>query len=163
MAKPSGYHVFTDLTETSVTIRVENPNYAPREATVNIPALDPRNPVIALTMKPNLLYPFQSGTTLVRGIVVDNTQHPISGAHVSVNGDTISNDSGQDGRFVLYWGPLDEDQISVVDHRRLVKAGNSTTIVLHVTHPSFQPTDVTIGIVVEADVKLLATAIVMNP
>jgi hypothetical protein len=114
-------------------------------------------------MKPNVLYPFQSGTTLVRGIVVDNAQHPIAGAHVSVIGDAISNDSGADGRFVLYWGPLDEDQISIVDHRRLVKAGNSTTIVLHVTHPSFQPTDVTIGIVVEAELKLLATAIVMNP
>jgi hypothetical protein len=163
IAKPNGYHVFTDLTETNVTVRVENAAYAPRQAVVNIAALDPRNPVTALTMKPNVRYPFPAGTTLVRGIVVDNAQHPISGAHISVNGDAVSNDSEEDGRFVLYWGPLDEDHISVVDHRRLVKAGNSTTIVLHVTHPSFQPTDVTIGIVVEADLKLLATAIVMNP
>src|SRR3954463_9070456 len=71
ISKPTGYHVFTDLTQTNVTVRIENTNYAPREVAVNIPALDPRNPITALTMKPSALYPFPPGSTLVRGIVVD--------------------------------------------------------------------------------------------
>ena len=161
--KPTGYHVFTDLTGTNVTVRIENKNYAPKEVAVNIPALDARNPVTAQMMKPSVLYPFPPGSTLVRGVIVDAAQRPIRGAHVSITGGAVSNESGDDGRFVLYWGPLDEDDITVVDRRRLVKVGNSTTIEVSVSHPSFQPTDVTIGIVVEAELKLLSTPIVMNP
>jgi len=131
--KPSGYHVFTDLTETNVTVRIENANYFPKEVAINIPALDSRNPVTAQTMKPNALYPFPAATTLVRGVILDSTQRPFRGAHVAVIGATVANESEADGRFVLYWGPLDEDHVSVVNHRRLLKIGNSTTIALHLT------------------------------
>ena len=162
-SKPTDYHLFTNLTATNVTVRIENKHYAPKEVAVNIPALEARNPVTVQTLKPSVLYPFPPGSTLVRGIVVDAAQRPIQGAHVSVTGAALANDSGEDGRFVLYWRPLDEDDISVVNHRRLVKVGNSTTIDLSVSHPSFQTTNVTIGIVVEAELKLLSTPIVMNP
>src|SRR5262245_22789956 len=53
--KPTGYHVFTDLTKANVTVRIENRNYAPKEVAVNIPTLDARNPVTAQTMKPSAL------------------------------------------------------------------------------------------------------------
>ena len=161
--KSGGYYVFMDLTDTNVTIRIENTHYFPAEVAVSIPALDSRNPVIARTMKPGGLYPFPAGTTLVRGVILDPADQPVQGAHVSVTGTAIANDSGDDGRFVIYWGPLDEDDISVVNHRRLVKVGNSTTINLSVGHPSFQPADVSIGTVVEAELKVLASPIVMHP
>ena len=161
--KSGGYYVFMDLTGTNVTIRIENTHYFPAEVAINIAGLDPRNPVIARTMKPAGLYPFPAGTTLVRGVIRDPAGQAVQGAHVSVTGTAIANDSGNDGRFVLYWGPLDEDDISVVNHRRLVKVGNSTTINLTVTHPSFQPADTSIGTVVEGELKMLVSPIVMNP
>jgi hypothetical protein len=148
---PSGYHVFTDLTAANVTIRIENRNYFPKEVAIDIAALDPRNPVITQTMKPSYLYPFPTGSTLVRGAVRDAAGSPVRGATVAVTGSTIANASGEDGRFVLYWGPLDEDAVSVVNHRRLVKVANSTAIALHVTHPSFQPADVAVGTVAEGE------------
>ena len=162
--RPDGYHVFMNLPDTSVTVRIENKHYFPKEVAVTIAALDARNPVTAQTMKPNCLYPFPAATTQVRGVILDPADHPIQGAQVSVVGATaVANESEADGRFVLFWGPLDEDHISVVAHRRLLKIGNSTTINLHLSHPSFQPADVTIGNVVEAELKLLTTPTVMNP
>lgn len=162
--RPGGYHVFMDLPGSSVTLRIENKHYFPKEVAISIPALDARNPVTAQTMKPNCLYPFPAATTLVRGVILDPAQHPVQGAHVSVVGAAaVANESEADGRFVLFWGPLDEDHISIVNHRRLLKIGNSTTIDLHVSHPSFQTADVTIGMVVEAELKLLTAPIVTNP
>ena len=161
--KSGGYYVFMDLANTNVTIRIENPHYFPAEAAIDIAALDPRNPVVVRTMKPGDLYPFPTGTTLVRGVIRNPADHPVQGAHVSVTGAVVASESGDDGRFVLAWGPLDEDDISVVNHRRLVKVGNSTTINLGVTHPSFQPAAVSIGTVVEAELKILVSPIVMNP
>src|SRR5688572_16434144 len=56
--KSGGYYVFTDLADTNATVRTENTHYFPAEAAIDIAALDPRNPVIARTMKPGNLYPF---------------------------------------------------------------------------------------------------------
>jgi hypothetical protein len=153
-----------NLPDTSVTVRIENKHYFPKEVAVSIPALDARNPVTAQTMKPNCLYPFPEATTQVRGVIHDPAHLPVQGAEVSVVGATaIANQSEADGRFVLFWGPLDEDHISIVNHRRLLTIGSSTTINLNVSHPSFQPAEVSIGIVVEGELKLLTTPIVMNP
>jgi hypothetical protein len=160
---PSGYYVFRSLSETHVTIRIDNKYYFPKEVAIDISALDPNRPVTTHTMTPGYLYPFPPATTLLRGLVVDGASHPVEGAHVSVTGTTVANESGGDGRFVLYWGPVGEDDISIVNHRRLLKIANSTTIALHVTHPSFQPKDVTIGTMVEGELTLLTTPIVMNP
>lgn len=163
LQNPSGYSVFTGVTETKVTIRIENKYYFPEEANVDIPTLDPRNPVAFMTMKPNCLYPFPEASTLMRGVVLDTGNHPVKGAAVSAAGSAVTNLSEADGRFVLYWGPLQEDDISVVNHRRYLKIGGGTTIQINVHHPSFQPKTLPIGTMVEGELTLLTTAIVLNP
>ncbi len=162
LRNPSGYYVFTQMPETTVTVRVETKYYVLREVSVNIPALNARNPVVAVTMKPNSLYPFPTGTTLVRGIVVDAGAHPLSGATVSVAGSAVTNTSEADGRFVLYWGPLLEDDISMVSNQRLLSVGGTTVIQLNVSHPPYLPETVTLGTLVEGDLKLMTTPVVLN-
>lgn len=163
LQNPSGYQVFTDVTETQVTIRIENKYYAPEEVDIDISTLDPRNPVTTVTMKPNYLYPFPPSSTLVRGKILNAANNPIEGAEVTVVGDTVMNRSGVDGRFVLYWGPLEEDDISVVNNHRYLKIGGSTTIQSNVRHPSFQSKTITVGTITERELKLLTTPIVLTP
>ena len=160
---PSGFYVFTGPTATQVTVRIENKYYFPKQAAVDITTLDSRNPVTTQTVKPGYLYPFPAASTLVRGLVRDAANHPVPGAQISVTGATVGNESETDGRFVLYWGPLGEDDISVVNTRRLVTIANSTTISLQVSHPSFQPQTVNIGTVPEGELTLLTTPIILSP
>jgi hypothetical protein len=160
---PSLYQVFTGVSETQVTIRVENKYYFPKRVSVNLPGLDARNPVVNVTMKPNCLYLFPPGTTLVRGLILDSGSHPAEGAQVSAAGSTVTNESGADGRFVLYWRPLEEDDVAVVNHHRHLKIGGGTSIQLNVSHPAFQPKTVTIGTVVEGELKLLTAPVILNP
>lgn len=160
---PSRYHVFTDLIGTAFTVRVENAYYFNQEVSVSIPALDPRNPVVSVTMKPKYLYPFPAGSTLIRGAAVGPGGTPVEGAAISVVGSSVTNKSEQDGRFVLYFGPLTEDNIAVTGTRRYVKIGVSTTLQIRVVHPSYAPKTVTIGTVEEATTKLLTTPITLSP
>ena len=160
---PSGYQVFMGVTETDVTIRIENKYYFTKEMSVHIPSLNSRNPVTVVTMKPNYRYLFPTASTLVRGVILDQGNNPVAGAQVSVAQSAVMNESEADGRFVLYWGPLEEDDISVVNHHRHLKIGASTTIQLNVSHPSFQPKTIAIGTMAEGELKLLATPIILSP
>ena len=160
---PSGYQVFMGMTETDVTIRIENKYYFTKEMSVHIPSLNSRNPVTVVTMKPNYRYLFPTASTLVRGVILDQGNNPVAGAQVSVAQSAVMNESEADGRFVLYWGPLEEDDISVVNHHRHLKIGASTTIQLNVSHPSFQPKTIAIGTMAEGELKLLATPIILSP
>jgi len=159
---PSGYQVFMGVTETDVTIRIENKYYFTKEMSVHIPSLNSRNPVTVVTMKPNYRYLFPTASTLVRGVILDQGNKPVAGAQVSVVGQAVTNESEADGRFVVYWGPLEEDDISVVNHHRYLKIGGSTTVQLNVSHPSFQPKTSIIGTMAEGELKLLATPIILS-
>jgi hypothetical protein len=159
----SRYHVFTGVAEANVTIRVENKYYFQKEESVNIPGLDARNPVVTATMKPNYLYPFPRVSTLVRGVILDSGNHPAEGAQISVAGSAVTNKSGADGRFVLYWGPLEEDDLEVASNHRHLNIGGQTTLQLNVSHPAFQPKIVAIGTVAEGELKLLTAPIILNP
>lgn len=160
---PSRYHVFTDLSGTSFTVRVENQYYFDQEVSVSIPVLDRRNPVVAVTMKPKYLYPFPDASTLVRGVVVGPGTTPVEGATVTVVGSSVANKSEQDGRFVLYFGPLTEDNVVVTGTHRYVKAGAGSTLRIKVEHPLYAPQTVTIGTIDEGTTKLLTTPITLSP
>jgi hypothetical protein len=160
---PSRFHVFTAVPETHVTIRVENRYYFPETVSVNIAGLDGRNPVVKVPMKPNGLYPFPDGSTLVRGLVLDPARQGLEGAKVSVVGSAVANQSEADGRFVLYWRPLEEEDVAVVNGHRFLKIGGGTSIRLNVSHPAFQLKTVTIGTVGEGDLKMVAAPVILNP
>jgi hypothetical protein len=160
---PSGYYVFTDLVGTSFTVRVENACYFGQEISVQIPSLDPRNPVVAATMKPKYLYPFPAASTLIRGTVIDQVGGPVEGARVTVVGSSVRNDTEADGRFVLYFGPVTEDDVVVSGTHRYVKVGSSTTLRVRVRHPSYATKTTTIGTVEESSTKLLTAPITLTP
>lgn len=159
----SRYYVFVDLSGTNYTLAVENNYYFKKEVSVSIPGLDPRNPIVAVMMKPNFRYPFPAAATLIRGRIADSVGTPIGDAAVSVVGSTVSNASGPEGRFVLYFGPLTEDDIVVSGTHRNVKVGGSTALEVRVQHPSYANKIVAIGTVAEGSTKLLQTPITLTP
>ncbi|HVO84756.1 MAG TPA: carboxypeptidase-like regulatory domain-containing protein [Syntrophobacteria bacterium] len=160
---PSKYYVFVDLSGTDHTLAIENKYYFEKEVNVSIPGLDPRRPIVAVTMKPKSFYPFPFTATLIRGSITDSAGAPIADAALTVVGSTVSNTSEPEGRFVLYFGPLTEDDIVVSGGQRLVKVGASTTLQIRVEHPSYAAKTVTIGTVEEGAAKLLATPITLSP
>lgn len=64
--KAGGYYVFTDLPEGLYNVIVYSDVYLEEITAVNIADLDPKNPVINITLKPRVYYPFPEGATLVR-------------------------------------------------------------------------------------------------
>ncbi len=160
---PSGLHVFLNLAGAAFTARVENKCYFPQEVAINVPTLDPRLPLVSVTMKPNYLYPFPVGSTLVRGQVIDSTNGPVAGATVSAVGKPGNNLTDAKGRFVLYFDPLAEEEITRKNGRRLLTLGGSTTIRLTVTHPTFKNKTLDIGDVLESSTNLLAVPITLDP
>jgi hypothetical protein len=159
----SKYYVFVNLNGANYTLTVENKYYFEKEVSVSIAGLDPRNPIVAVTMKPNSLYPFPAAATLIRGSITGSAGTPVGDAAVSVVGSTVSNTSEPGGRFVLYFGPLTEDDIVASGNHRHVKVGASTALKIRVQHPSYADRIVTIGTVDEGSTKLLGTPITLTP
>lgn len=69
--------------------------------TIRIP--HPENLIIHVSLKPNPLYPFPSGTTLLRGNVHDTGGNPISHASVELAGGTLTTTTTENGDFVLHF------------------------------------------------------------
>jgi hypothetical protein len=64
--KPGGYYIFTDLPEGLYNVKVYSDVYMEEATAINIAELDPKNPVIYVTLKPRVYYPFSEGATLIR-------------------------------------------------------------------------------------------------
>ncbi len=75
-------------------------NY-PDSASIRLPG--PENLILNIRLKPNPLYPFPSGATLVRGSVQDPAGDPISEAEVELVGDALNTRTTDNGDFVLYF------------------------------------------------------------
>jgi hypothetical protein len=89
-------------------------------------------------LKPKPSYPFPPGATLIRGKVYDSAGEAISGAKVRVRGKDVENKTTEEGEFVLYFGPLTEEEIIRVDGKRFVKGDDDKTLYLEaegVTEP----------------------------
>ncbi len=84
-------------------------NY-PDSASIRIP--NPENLVIKIWLKPNPLYPFPSGTTLLRGTVRNSQGNPISQADIELVGDTLNTRTTDNGDFVLYF-PASQGNASI--------------------------------------------------
>jgi hypothetical protein len=95
--------------------------------------------VVNITLKPKPSYPFPPGTTLIRGKVYDSAEEAISGAKVRVRGKDVENKTTEEGEFVLYFGPLTEDEIIRVDGKRFVKGDGDKTLYLEVEYAGVKP------------------------
>jgi hypothetical protein len=87
-----------------------------------------------ITLKPKPSYPFPPGATLIRGNVYDSAGEAVSGAKVRVKGKDVENKTTEEGEFVLYFGPLTEDEIIRVDGKRFVKGDVDKTLYLEVEY-----------------------------
>lgn len=161
LQNPSGYYVFLDLNVDTFTVGIENRNYFSEEVEVDIPHITTKYPVVTVRMKPNYFYPFPLRSTLIRGKVVNKEGNPVSGASIEVYRSNIINKSEQDGRFVLYFDPLTEDDIKIENGRRYVKINSSVNIRLEIKHPNYRDEEISINNVEEGEEILLTEPVLL--
>ncbi|HEC97726.1 MAG TPA: hypothetical protein ENI58_06165 [Nitrospirae bacterium] len=107
----SGYYCFTDLATGNYTVSIESDLYFPEDTAVDTAALDSRNPVVAIELKPKSSYPFPGHATLVRGLV--SNAEPVVGADVEVTGKSIKSITDERGEFVLYFKGIKTEAIII--------------------------------------------------
>lgn len=160
----SGYHFFTDLSEDDVQIKIKNKFYFEKVIEVTISDLDQRLPLIEEVLKPNYLYPFPEGATTIRGKVYDeDLDVPISDVSVKIKNSDISNASDESGRFVLYFGPLTEDDIDVQNGHRYITVNNKKKFKVAFEHVDYRDNTENIGQIEEGEKKLIRDAIYLRP
>ncbi len=108
----SGYYLFTDLAKAIYTVRVEADYYSTIEKSIDTFALDAKNPVAEILLKPIARYPFPGSATLLRGVVASSA--PVSGANVTVTGKAITTFTDAHGEFVLYFKGIKSETITVI-------------------------------------------------
>ena len=129
----SSYYLFLDLPDDSYTVQVRSDYYFDEELDTTA-ELDAKNPVVNITLKPKPSYPFPPGATLIRGKVYASGGEAVSGAKVRVKEKGVENKTTEKGEFVLYFGPLIEDEIIEVDGKRFVKGDEDKIIHLEVEY-----------------------------
>jgi hypothetical protein len=72
----------------------------------------PFNLVLPVTLKPNHLYSFPSGITLVRGSLLDANGNPLADAEIEVTAKKLKTRTSSIGDFVLYF-PASQDNESI--------------------------------------------------
>lgn len=131
----SSYYLFLDLPDDTYTIQVMSDYYFDEgSGSINPAELDPKNPVVNITLKPKPSYPFPPGATLIKGMVYDSTGKAVSGAKVGVMGRDVESRTTEKGEFVLYFRPLTEDEIIKEGGKRLVKGNGDKIIHLEVEY-----------------------------
>jgi hypothetical protein len=133
LKNPSGYFLFLNLPGGEYQVWVKSDYYFDEKETVVLATPDSRNPLVEIKLKPKPSYPFFSGTTLIRGRVLDTDENPLPGALVKVRGKGITNKTTKKGELVLYFkGLKDEDLID----DKFIKGDSGATIFLEATHES---------------------------
>jgi hypothetical protein len=133
----SGYYFFMDVEDDTHTVQVASDYYFDYEEEVILSNLDPKNPVVDITLRPLPYYPFPPGTTLIKGVVKNSGGEAISDATVRVLSPALETQTTEKGEFVLYFTGLTEDDIIKVNGKRYVKGNGDQTLTLEVTHPDY--------------------------
>lgn len=131
----SSYYLFLDLPDDTYTVQVRSDYYFDVDSeTINPAELDPKNPVVNITLKPKPSYPFPPGATLIRGMVYDTRGKAVSRAKVRIRGRDLENKTTEKGEFVLYFKSLTEDEIIKEGGKRFVKGNGDKIIHLEVEY-----------------------------
>lgn len=132
---PSSYYLFLDLPDDTYTVQVRSDFYFDVDSeTINPAELDPKNPVVNITLKPKPSYPFPPGATLIRGMVYDTRGKAVSRAKVRIRGRDLENKTTEKGEFLLYFKSLTEDEIIKEGGKRFVKGNGDKIIHLEVEY-----------------------------
>lgn len=157
----SGYYLFPDLDESAkYTVNIESDSeiYIVSETTIDLATLrkDPNfqnNPIVSITLLPNTSYPFQFGTTLVRGMVqaavltspsVKDENKPVEGAQVKIVERNLTYLTNKRGEYIFYFKDLTETDIiqqqgplPEVGTKNFIKMNGSSQFTLIVDHPDY--------------------------
>ena len=131
---PSSYYTFLDLPDDTYTVQVRSGYYYDVDSgDINPAELDPKSPVVDITLKPMPSYPFPPGATLIRGMAREEG-NALSGARVKIRDKDVEGETTEEGEFVLYFGDLTNDEIIKENGERFVKGDNDKIIHLEVEY-----------------------------
>jgi hypothetical protein len=128
MKNNSGYYLFLNLCGDNYCLQINSEFYFDKSLDVQLSSLNPLNPLIQVELIPTPTYPFSSGATLIRGMVLDSSKRPVSNAIVKINEKKIESFTSQKGEFVLYFPSLKKDEIIKENNKRYVKTANGKRI-----------------------------------
>ncbi|MCG9968455.1 carboxypeptidase-like regulatory domain-containing protein [Pelotomaculum terephthalicicum JT] len=80
--KADGYFVFTGLPVGTYHVVVQSDIYLNETTIVKLEEIDPAEPIVYISLKPNSAYPFPAGTTLLRAALRDSGGNPAPDANV---------------------------------------------------------------------------------
>jgi len=115
----SGYYLFSALSAGNHEVSAESSLYFSRKEMIDTSVLDPKNPVVQITLMPNPSYPFPDNATLIRGLVRDTA--PIASAEIRATGQTAHSFTDAKGEFVLFFKGIKKDDIAL----EITKNGNT--------------------------------------
>jgi hypothetical protein len=152
---PSGYRVFEELPPGPLTIEIQASGYLSERRSVTLPLPNPLNPELVV-LKPNWLYAFPPGATLIRGRV-EGADGPVEEVQVRLVNTGVESRTGRTGHFVLYFGPLTE---VALNNAGFVKAPDGTTsFQLGVSHAEYETRTIPISNIRERSTFALNTAV----
>jgi hypothetical protein len=159
-----GYIVFRDLPPGDYTVEVRSAQYLPEDREVHLPHADPLRPVLSVRLTAGPVYRFPAGATLLLGVVRDPEGAPVSGAVVRLVERQEASRTAADGRFVLYFKRLTEDDVTRVEGRRLLKAAAAESALrLRITHADYRTKTIKVERIEEGTVQSLSEPIVVRP
>ncbi len=140
-----GYFLFLDFADGDYKLKAKTQYYYDQEIDITLPLSG--EPVAVLTLKPAPDYPCRETATLVRGIVKDTAEKPVSGAIAKIIEKDIENQTSEMGEFVLYFKSLTAQDIIRVNGKKYIRAhGGSHQLQLQVTHPDYKKKTVAIEV-----------------
>lgn len=108
----SGYYLFMGLNTGNYTVAVESEQYFTEETIVDTSSLDPKNPVVLITLIPKPSCRFPGHATLVRGVVKTGTE-AVPDAEVTVTGKSMKTRTDEQGEFVLRFKGIRSEDITI--------------------------------------------------
>lgn len=161
----SGYYVFLGIAAGDIVVQVRSQWYLDEDRTLSLPLPDPLNPLQAITLMPNWLYPFPQRATLISGRVQDGGGVAVANAQVrlvTLQGRQVGNRTAGDGRFVLYVTGLTENHVQATKQGRvLLTSDGGTSFQLETSHADFQTKSTSIDNVMEGETLFLAQPITL--
>lgn len=136
LTNPSHYHLFFDLPADSYHLEARAENYFDRDfGPVSIGPQGLKEPLV-IDLLPRPSYPFPPGETLVRGMLRDSNQNPLSNAILSGMNGRLMAETTEKGEFVLYFAGLTEEDIilDTASGKKYVKGDQDRTLKINVEH-----------------------------
>ncbi len=110
IVKPNGYYLFLahEPIDDSIRVNVDaGERYQNESIEVDLSARDPRDP-LEIELSPTASYEFPTGTTAVRGHILDGDGCQMDGAHVSTRNLERAIETDETGEFALFFGRSSE-------------------------------------------------------